>query len=144
MKYIPYKDRKAFVADLKGVYTAVNEEIAMDNLLAMTDKGGNKYPNAIKRWKDNWDNLSTFFNLSGNTRKIICATNVIESLNSEFTKITKTQLIFPNDGSLMKMLYLAVERVARKWTRAYSDWDLVINQLNIIFSDILDEKRTSN
>ena len=68
----------------------------------------------------------------------------IESLNSQFRKITKTKLIFPNDDSLMKMLYLAVERVERKWTRAYSDWDLVINQLNIIFSDILYEKRTSN
>ena len=144
MKYIPYKDRKAFVADLKGVYTAVNEEIAMDNLLAMKDKQGNKYPNAIKSWEDNWDNLSTFFAFPGNIRKIIYTTNVIESLNSQFRKITKTKLIFPNDDSLMKMLYLAVERVARKWTRAYSDWDLVINQLNIIFSDILYEKRTSN
>ena len=144
MKYIPYKDRKAFVADLKGVYTAVNEEIAMDNLLAMKDKWGNKYPNAIKSWEDNWDNLSTFFAFPGNIRKIIYTTNVIESLNSQFRKITKTKLIFPNDDSLMKMLYLAVERVARKWTRAYSDWDLVINQLNIIFSDILYEKRTSN
>ena len=144
MKYIPYKDRKAFVADLKGVYTAVNEEIAMDNLLAMKDRWGNKYPNAIKSWEDNWDNLSTFFTFPGNIRKIIYTTNVIESLNSQFRKITKTKLIFPNDDSLMKMLYLAVERVARKWTRAYSDWDLVINQLNIIFSDILDEKRTSN
>ena len=144
MKYIPYKDRKAFIADLKGVYTAVNEEIAMDNLLAMKDKWGNKYPNAIKSWEDNWDNLSTFFAFSGNIRKIIYTTNVIESLNSQFRKITKTKLIFPNDDSLMKMLYLAVERVARKWTRAYADWDLVINQLNIIFSDILDEKRTLN
>ncbi len=136
MKYIPYKDRKAFIADLKGVYTSVNEEIAMDNLLAMKDKWSNKYPNAIKSWEDNWDNLSTFFAFPGNIRKIIYTTNVIESLNSQFRKITKTKLIFPNDDSLMKMLYLAVERVARKWTRAYSDWDLVINQLNIIFSDI--------
>lgn len=136
MKYIPYKDRKAFIADLKCVYTAVNEEIAMDNLLAMKDKWSNKYPNAIKSWEDNWDNLSTFFAFPGNIRKIIYTTNVIESLNSQFRKITKTKLIFPNDDSLMKMLYLAVERVARKWTRAYSDWDLVINQLNIIFSDI--------
>ena len=144
MKYIPYKDRKAFIADLKGVYTSVNEEIAMDNLLAMKDKCGNKYTNAIKSLEDNWDNLSTFFAFPGNIRKIIYTTNVIESLNSQFRKITKTKLIFPNDDSLMKMLYLAVERVARKWTRAYSDWDLVINQLNIIFSDILDEKRTPN
>ena len=90
----------------------------------------------IKSWEDNWDNLSTFFTFPGNIRKIIYTTNVIESLNSQFRKITKTKLIFPNYDSLMKMLYLAVERVARKWSRAYADWDLVINQLNIIFSDI--------
>ena len=116
----------------------------MDNLLAMKDKLVNKYPNAIKSWEDNWDNLVSFFSLTVNISKTICATIVIESLNSQFRKITKTKLIFLNDDSLMKMLYLATEHIAKKWSIAYADWDLVINQLNIIFSDILDEKRTSN
>ena len=137
MKYIPYKDRKAFVADLKGIYKAVNEDVAMDNLLSLKEKWSSKYPNAVKSWEDNWDNLSTFFAFPDNIRKIIYTTNTIESLNSQFRKVTKTKLIFPNDDSLLKMLYLAVERVAKKWTRNYSDWDLVINQLNIVFSDIL-------
>ena len=137
MKYIPYKDRKAFVTDLKGIYKAVNEEVAMDNLLALKEKWSSKYPNAVKSWEDNWDNLSTFFTFSDNIRKIIYTTNTIESLNSQFRKVTKTKLIFPNDDSLLKMLYLAVERVAKKWTRSYSDWDLVINQLKIVFSDII-------
>jgi transposase-like protein len=139
MKYIPYKDRKAFVSDLKGIYKAVNEEVAMDNLLSLKDKWSNKYPNAVKSWEDNWDNLSTFFAFPDNIRKIIYTTNTIESLNSQFRKVTKTKLIFPNDESLLKMLYLAVERIAKKWTRNYPDWDLVINQLNIVFSDILDK-----
>ena len=116
----------------------------MDNLLSMKDKWGNKYPNAIKSWDDNWDNLSTFFAFPNNIRKILYTTNVIESLNSQFRKVTKTKLIFPNDDSLMKMLYLAVERVAKKWNRAYSDCDLVINQLSIIFSDILNENEKKN
>ena len=137
MKYIPYKDRKAFIADLKGIYRAVNEEVAMDNLLALKEKWSSKYPNAVKSWEDNWDNLSTFFAFSDNIRKIIYTTNTIESLNSQFRKVTKTKLIFPNDDSLLKMLYLAVEHVAKKWTRSYSDWDLVINQLKIVFSDTL-------
>ena len=64
-------------------------------------------------------------------------TYTIESLNSQFRKVTKTKLIFPNDESLMKMLYLATEKVSRKWTRVYADWDLVISQLNILFSGIL-------
>lgn len=139
MKYIPYKDRKAFVGDLKGIYKAVNEEVAMDNLLSLKEKWSSKYPNAVKSWEDNWDNLSTFFAFPDNIRKIIYTTNVIESLNSQFRKVTKTKLIFPNDDSLMKMLYLAVQRVAKKWTRSYSEWDLVINQLNILFSDILEK-----
>jgi len=139
MKYIPYKDRKVFVADLKGIYKAVNEEVALENLLSLKDRWSNKYPNAVKSWEDNWDNLSTFFAFPDNIRRIIYTTNVIESLNSQFRKVTKTKLIFPNDDSLLKMLYLAVERVAKKWTRNYPDWDLVINQLNIVFSDILDK-----
>ena len=139
MKYIPYKDRRAFVADLKGIYKAVNEEVAMDNLLSLKEKWSSKYPNAVKSWEDNWDNLSTFFAFPDNIRKIIYTTNVIESLNSQFRKVTKTKLIFPNDDSLMKILYLAVERVAKKWTRSYAEWDLVVNQLNILFSDILEK-----
>ena len=139
MKYIPYKDRKPFIADLKTVYTAVNEEMALDNLMILKDKWSNKYPTAIKSWEDNWDNLSTYFEFPSNIRKIIYTTNVIESLNSQFRKVTKTKLIFPNDESLMKILYLAVQRVAKKWVRNYPDWDLVRNQLNIVFTDILDK-----
>ena len=139
MKYIPYKDRKTFVADLKGIYKAVNEEVAMENLLSLKDKWSNKYPNAVTSWEDNWDNLSAFFAFPDNIRRIIYTTNVIEILNSQFRKVTKTKLIFPNDDSLLKMLYLAVERVAKKWTRNYPDWDLVINQLNVVFSDILEK-----
>lgn len=140
MKYIPYKDRKLFASDLKSIYKAVNEDSAMENLIVLKDKWDSKYPNAIKSWEDNWDNLSTFFVFPENIRKIIYTTNVIESLNSQFRKITKTKLIFPNDESLMKMLYLATQRVAKKWNRNYSDWDLVINQLNIVFSEILGKK----
>lgn len=139
MKYIPYKDRRPFVADLKTVYTAVNEETALENLMTLKDKWSSKYPTAIKSWEDNWDNLSTYFEFPSNIRKIIYTTNVIESLNSQFRKVTKTKLIFPNDESLMKMLYLAVQRVAKKWVRNYPDWDLVRNQLNIVFADILDK-----
>jgi len=136
MKYVPYKDKKAFVADLKQVYTSINEEQGMENLLNAKEKWESKYPNAIKSWEDNWDNLSTFFEFPTNIRKIIYTTNVIESLNSQFRKVTKTKLIFPNDESLLKMLYLATEKIHLKWTRNYPDWDLVINQLKIVFSDI--------
>lgn len=103
----PIKIKKAFTADLKSVYIAVNEDAALENLLNAKEKWINKCPNAIK------------------------------SLNSQFRKVTKTKLIFPNDESLMKILYMATEKVSKKCTRAYSNWDLVVNQLNILFEDIL-------
>ncbi len=137
IKYVPHKDKKAFVKDLKTIYTAVTEEAAMDNLLNVKEKWNNKYPNAIKSWEDNWDSLSTFFEFQDNIRKIIYTTNVIESLNSQFRKVTKTKLIFPTDESLLKMLYLATQKISKRWTRRYPDWDLVINQLKITFSNIL-------
>ena len=136
MKYIPYKDKKAFAADLKAVYSAINEDAALENLQYAKEKWEKKYPNAVKSWEDNWDNLITFFAFPEYIRKIMYTTNAIESLNSQFRKVTKTRLIFPNDESLMKMLFLATEKISKKWTRAYSNWDLVISQLNIIFEDI--------
>lgn len=139
MKYVPYKDKKAFVADLKAVYGAVNEEVALENLISAKEKWSSKYPNAIKSWEDNWDNLITFFAFPDYIRRIIYTTNAIESLNSQFRKVTKTKLIFPNDESLMKMLYLATEKISKKWTRVYANWDLVISQLNILFSEILNK-----
>jgi putative transposase len=139
MKYIPYKDRKAFAKDLKAVYGAVNEDDASKNLISAKEKWSDKYPNAIKSWEDNWDNLITFFEFPDYIRRIIYTTNAIESLNSQFRKVTKTKLIFPNNESLMKMLYLATEKVSKKWTRVYANWDLVISQLNILFSEVLNE-----
>lgn len=139
MKYIPYKDKKAFARDLKTVYGAVNEDEAYENLQGMREKWGDKYPNAINSWEDNWDNLITFLAFPDYIRKIMYTTNSIESLHSQFRKVTKTRLIFPNDDSLLKMLYLATERVSKKWTRTYANWDLVISQLKILFAEVLNK-----
>ena len=136
MKYIPHKDKKAFVKDLKKIYGAVNEDQGMEYLLELKEKWGSKYPNAVGSWENNWDNLSTFYMFPDYIRKIMYTTNCIESLNSQFRKVTKTKLIFPNDESLMKMLYLATEKVSKKWTRRYDNWDLVVNQLNILFAEV--------
>lgn len=138
-RYVSYEDRRAFAADLKTIYTAVNEDAALDNLLSVKETWESKYPNAIKSWEDNWDDLITFLAFPGYMRKIMYTTNAIESLNSQFRKVTKAKLIFPNDESLMKMLYLATQNVSKKWTRIYPNWDLVINQLNIMFEDVLNK-----
>lgn len=138
IKYIPYKDKKAFVADLKKIYGAVNEDVATNELIALREKWGSKYPNAVSSWEDNWEDLITFFAFPDFIRKIMYTTNVIENLNSQFRKVTKNKKIFPTDDSLLKILYLATEKVAKKWTRKYPNWDLVINQLKILFAETLE------
>jgi transposase-like protein len=139
MKYIPHKDKKAFAKDMKAVYGGVNEEAALEALIYAKEKWGDKYPNAIKTWEDNWDNLITFFGFPDFIRKIIYTTNAIESLHSQFRKVTKTKLIFPTDDSLLKMLYLATENISKRWTRNYANWDSVISQLKIIFVEVLEK-----
>lgn len=139
VKYISYKDKKVFIADLKKIYGAVNEDAATAALLELQEKWGCKYPNAVSSWEENWDNLITFFAFPDFIRKIMYTTNVIESLNSQFRKVTKNKKIFPTDESLLKILYLATEKVSKRWTRKYPDWDLVINQLKILFSEILEK-----
>lgn len=99
LKYIPHKDKKEFAKDLKTIYDLVNETEGMENLIELCEKWGSKYPNDVKSWKDNWDNLRTLFEFSPSIRKIVYTTNVIESLNSQFRKLTKIKLIFSNDYS---------------------------------------------
>lgn len=139
IKYIPHKDKKAFVADLKKIYGAINEDVATNELIALKEKWSSKYPNAVSSWEDNWEDLITFFAFPDFIRKIMYTTNVIESLNSQFRKVTKNKKIFPTDDSLLKILYLAAEKAAKKWTRKYPNWDLVINQLKILFAEILEK-----
>lgn len=132
-RYVSYKHIKAFVADLKSVYTALTEEQAFEQLAAFKDKWGIKYPSAIKSWEDNWDILSTFFAYPPQIRKIIYTTNIIEGLHRQFRKVTKTKSSFPNDDSLRKMLYLASQNITKKWTQRCREWDVILSQLSILF-----------
>ena len=133
MRYVNYKHAKAFTADLKEIYTAVTEESAYENLMNFKEKWGSKYPAAIKSWEDNWDILSTFFAYPPAIRKIIYTTNIIEGVHRQFRKVTKTKAVFPNDDSLRKMLYLASNNIAKKWTQRYRDWEMVLNHLAVLF-----------
>lgn len=125
---------------LKTIYASVNEETALNNLMQVKEKWNKKYPSAIKSWEDHWDSLSTLFMFPAETRKIMYTTNIIESLNSQYRKVTRTKLIFPTDQSLQKMLYLATTKITQKWTTRYRGWDLVYNQLHILFSDVMEEE----
>lgn len=137
MRYVSYKHLKEFVRDFKEVYRAPNEDVALEKLEEVKTKWSAHYPNATKSWEVNWDVLSPFFKFSDEIRKIMYTTNVIESLNRQFRKITKTKTMFPTDESLEKMLYLSAQRAMKKWTVRYRNWDMVISQLNIYFGDTL-------
>lgn len=131
-KYVSYKHIKEFVADLKLIYTSINEETAMERLIEFKEKWGKEYPTAVRSWEENWDILATFFAYPPEIRKIIYTTNIIEGLHRQFRKVTKTKSIFPNDDSLRKMLYLAAQNITKKWTMRYRNWDMILSQLEIL------------
>lgn len=134
-RYVGYKDIKTLMPDLKLVYKAVTEEEAYENLMAFKDKWGKQYPSCVKSWEENWDILSTFFAYPPEVRKIIYTTNIIEGLNRQFRQITKNKPSFTNDDSLKKMLYLASRKIVEHWTARCRNWDMVLNQLEIMFAD---------
>lgn len=134
-KYVGYKDRKKFCADLKPIYTAINEEEglkALENFREIWDK---KYAYASKSWTNNWSNLSTFFNFPEEIRKIIYTTNAIENFNRQLRKVTKTKSSFQSDDSLFKLLYLITIDTTEKWTMPIQNWAQIFNQLIIKYGE---------
>jgi transposase-like protein len=138
-KYISYKDLKQFTQDLKPVYKAANEEQAVEELVELEKKWGSKYPSAIKSWKNNWDELSTFFKYPAEIRKIIYTTNAIENFNRQLRKVTKTKSAYVSDDALSKSLYLAIRDITKKWTGRVQNWGFILDQLLIFFEDRITE-----
>lgn len=132
-KFVVYKDRKEFCADLKKVYTAMNKQIALDELEKFKLKWKNKYKYAITSWEENWDNLSNYFEYPLELRKIIYTTNTIENLNRGIRKYTKTKTQFPNENAASKSIYLAIKNIEKAWTKPIINWGLILNQFLIIF-----------
>ena len=134
-KYVVWKDRKQFIADLKLVYGAINRDMAYEALNDFAQRWQHKYAYAVKSWRDNWDELTAYFDYPHEIRRIMYTTNAIESLNSSIRKYTKTKTVFPDDQSALKAVYLAVANIEKKWTFPVRDWGSVINQLIIKFDD---------
>ena len=134
-RFVSYKDIKKLMADLKTVYQAINEDEASRNLARFKETWGKMYPSCVKSWEENWDILSTFFAYPAEVRRIIYTTNIIEGLNRQFRSITKSKPSFTNDDSLRKMFYLASKKIVEHWTVRCRNWDQVLNQLEILFSD---------
>lgn len=138
-KYVSYKDIKALMADLKNVYAAVTEETALDALDKFAEKWDSKYPKISLSWRNHWAELSTYFKYPQAVRTLIYTTNAIENFNRQLRKVTKSKSVFPNDDSLLKMLYLATIDITRKWTGRRKDWGQIRSQLEIFFADRLPE-----
>jgi putative transposase len=134
-KYVGWKERKEFIADLKLVYGAINKDAAYDALEDFNKKWGSKYAYAVKSWKTNWEELTAYFDFPMEIRKIIYTTNAIESLNSGIRKYTKTKTVFPDDQSAFKAVFLAISNIQRKWTLQIREWGIIINQFIIKFGD---------
>ena len=139
LKYVADKDMKPFSADLKRIYNAPTEQIALEELNKVTDEWSKKYPRAMNRWHDNWDAICPIFKFSQNVRTVIYTTNAIESLNSAFRRLNSQRSVFPSDNALLKCLYLASHEVTKKWTMPIRNWGTVYGELSVMFEGRLPE-----
>lgn len=137
IKYIASKDKKAFMKDLKEVYKATTEELALAQLDNLKEKWGSNYGMVIDSWYNNWNNLDTFFKFSPQIRKLIYTTNVLEGFNRQVRKFTKVRTIFPTDESLNKCVYLATMEIMEKWTHPIHNWGTTLAELSLYFEEQL-------
>jgi transposase-like protein len=139
IRYVASKNQKEFMKDLKIIYQAISKEAAEMELDNLESKWGKKYPIVIKSWRNKWEHLSAYFKYPEEIRRIIYTTNIIESVHRQFRKLTKTKGAFPNENSLLKLLYMGIQNASKKWTMPIWNWSLTISQLAILFEGRLDE-----
>jgi len=132
-KYVSYKDLKEVCRDLKQIYSAVNEEEALEALDDFGKKWNGKYPMIQRSWETHWNDLSEFFKYPEEIRRVIYTTNAIESLNASLRKVTKNRAAFPDDEAIIKIMYLAISKAAKKWTMPIRNWGQALNQFAILF-----------
>lgn len=139
MKYVASKNHKAFMADLKPVYRAVSKKAAESALDELESRWGQQYPIVIKSWRSKWENLSVYFKYHDDIRRVIYTTNAVEAVHRQFRKLTKTKGAFPNENSLLKLLYAGIQNATKKWTMPIQNWNLTLSQLSIYFEGRLDD-----
>ena len=136
-RYVVWKDKKAFTKDMKLIYTAPTKEAARAALDDFAANWESKYSYAVKSLKDNWDDLTVFFEYPLEIRKIIYTTNLIENLNGKIRKYTKNKLLFPTNEAVMKFVYLATREATKKWNVPIRNWGIILNQFLVLFEDRL-------
>lgn len=134
LKYVSWKDRKAMAADLKSIYRAATETEAATNLDAVAAKWDHKYPTVSKSWREHWAKIIPMFAFPHDIRKVIYTTNAVESVNMTLRKASRNHRIFPTDEAVFKVMYLAAQNIAKKWTMPLRDWGAAMNQFSIEFA----------
>lgn len=133
LRYVSWKQRKEVAADLKSIYSAPTVEQAEVNLTAFAKKWDASHPTISKSWRNNWERITPLFGYPPDIRKAIYTTNAIESLNMSLRKVTKNRSSFPNDEAMIKLLFLAIRNISKKWTLPIHDWKSALNQFAILF-----------
>jgi len=141
LRFVPFKERKQIATDLKSVYSSATVEAAEKELDKFAERWDRKFPSISKMWKSNWTNLTAFFGYSPEIRKVIYTTNAIESINYSLGKITKTRASFPTDEAALKLIYLGIRNISKKWTLPIRDWKSALNQFVVLFGDRVPEIR---
>jgi putative transposase len=135
LNYVSWKLRKAVAADLRSVYASVTEQQAQTRLQEFEDKWGADYPTIVKSWRANWARITPFFEYPPEIRKVIYTTNAIESVNMSLRKITKNRGSFPSDDAVLKLFYLALNNISKKWTMPIRDWKAALTRFTIQFEE---------
>lgn len=133
LNYVSWKMRKVVAADLKTIYSASTADDALVRLEEFADQWGQDYPTIVKSWRSNWQRIVPFFEYPPEIRRIIYTTNAIESVNMSLRKVTKSRGSFPSDEALLKLFYLALNNISKKWTMPLRDWKAALTLFTIQF-----------
>lgn len=137
LNYVSWKQRKQVAADLKPVYRASTAEEAQLRLEEFAIKWDRPYPTIAQMWRRNWEHVTPFFGYPAEIRKVVYTTNAIESLNMSLRKVIKTRGSFPTEEAAMKLLYMGLEHIAKKWTMPVQNWKAALQRFAILFGDRL-------
>ncbi len=135
LRYVSWKDHKAFVADLKAIYQAPTREAAEMSLLRLGEKWGTTYAVAVRSWETHWDDLATMFDYPADIRRLIYTTNSVEGYNRQLRKVIKTKGAFPSVEATRKLLFLVTRDSTRTWTAPVHTWTRILNQFGIRFAE---------
>lgn len=133
LRYVGWKERKAIAKALRAIYTAPTVEAAEAALDAFEASYGERYPMVVKTWRSRWEHVIPFFGYPEPIRKVIYTTNAVESLNAQLRKVIRKRAAFPTDDAVRKVLYLALQRASKKWSRPIKDWAAALNYFSIVF-----------